>query len=51
MEEKICLIIVVGVLVVDNQNVQIVGLCGLMLLQDVWFFEKFVYFDCEVIFE
>ena len=34
----------------DNQNVVTAGPRGPQLLQDVWFLEKLVHFDCEVIF-
>ena len=39
----------VGAPVVDNQNVLTAGPRGLQLLQDVWFMEKLVHFDGEVI--
>lgn len=45
------MIMVFGVLVVDNQNSRIVGLCGLLLMEDVWLLEKLVNFNCEIIFE
>lgn len=45
------LIIVQGILVVDNQNFLCVMLCGLMLLEDFILCEKIIYFDYECIFE
>ena len=38
-----------GAPVADNQNVATAGKRGPMLLQDVWFLEKFAHFDREVI--